>query len=99
MKALQHSATILGYTSVKPKQQEVVVSFVSGSDVFVSLPTGNGKSFCYGCLPVVFKELREKHSIVIIVSPALMKDQVKSFGRLRRTHPAFWASIYPNSNS
>ena len=48
--------------------------------MFVSLPTGYGKSVCYFPLPFVFDCLRrvEKKSIVVVVSPlvALMKDQV-----------------------
>ena len=58
--------------------------FVSGRDVFVSLPTGSGKSVCYGCLPLVFDKLRDDgdhHSIVVVVAPlsALMTDHVSSF--------------------
>ena len=34
----------LGYTELKPCQESAVKSFVSGKDVFVSLPTGYGKS-------------------------------------------------------
>ena len=52
-----------------------------GNDVFVSLPTGSGKSVCYGILPIVFDLLREKPgSVVVVVSPliSLMKDQVVS---------------------
>ena len=48
--------------------------------MFVSLPTGYGKSVCYFSLPLVFDRLRrvEKKSVVVVVSPlvALMKDQV-----------------------
>ena len=51
-------------------------------DVFVTLPTGSGKSLCYCILPVVFDALLDKtcKSIVLVVSPliALMKDQVRS---------------------
>ena len=79
--ALMKSASEMGYPSVKPQQREAILSFVSGKDVFVSLPTGYGKSLCFGCLPLIFKELRKEQCIVIVVSPliALMKDQVKSF--------------------
>ena len=36
---------------LKHKQNEAVKEFVSGRDVFVSLPTGSGKSLCYGVQP------------------------------------------------
>ena len=38
--ALQVAVTRLGFAEVKGKQKEAVVAFVSGKDVFVSLPTG-----------------------------------------------------------
>ena len=55
---------------------------MGGKDVFVALPTGYSKSFCYGCLPGVFERAKgRQNGIVLIVSPlvALMKDQVASF--------------------
>lgn len=46
----------------------------------MSLPTGYGKSLCFGLLPRMFDLMGgvEKQSVVVIVSPlvALMKDQV-----------------------
>ena len=49
--------------------------------MFVTLPTGYGKSFCFGCLPVVFRQLLCKPAIVLVVSPllALMADQVRTY--------------------
>ena len=67
---------------LKPEQRTSIFQFASGSDVFVSLPTGYGKSQCYTLLPPVFDLLRgiKEKSIVLVVSPllALMKDQVAS---------------------
>ena len=67
----------------KKRQLDVVTSFIEGNDVFVSLPTGGGKSLCFACLPLVFDNLRgvSHKSIAIIVSPlnALMQDQVTKF--------------------
>ena len=71
----------LGYSELKPMQKQVVDAFVGGRDVFVSLPTGSGKSLCYSILPSVFDTLRGcNKSIMIVVSPliALMQDQVQS---------------------
>ena len=63
--------------------------FVGGRDVFVSVPTGSGKSICYACTLLVFDKLREHdnsgttsgHCITAIVSPltALMQDQTAKF--------------------
>ena len=53
--------------------------FALGRDVFVSLPTVYGKSFCYQALPFVFDCLRKvEKPIVMAVSllVALMKDQI-----------------------
>ena len=77
----------LGYDALKEKQKEALHHFISGRDVFVSLPTGYGKSLIYGCLPRLldrFKKLPDGTSIVIVVCPlkALMMDQVKHFRSL-----------------
>ena len=55
-------------------------AFVTGSDVFLSIPTDGGKSLCYAVLPRVFDMLRGNdtpQSLVILISPALMKDQLR----------------------
>ena len=59
-----------------------MTSIVKQRDVFVSLPTGAGKSICYAILLLLFDTIRKtKGSIVNIISPllALMKDQARIF--------------------
>ena len=75
----------LGYDSINPEQELALLSFLQGHDVFVSLPTGYGKSLCYAALPGAFDKLLKRTSpgsasIVIAIPPliALMKDQVAS---------------------
>ena len=81
---IEETAALLGYQSLKEEQKKAVKAFVEGKDVFVSLPTGYGKSLCYALLPLVFDkrmEKEERRSIVMVVSPliALMKDQLAKF--------------------
>ena len=47
----------LGYEKLKELQLEVITGIVNGHDVFAVMPTGYGKSLCYGCLPRVFDTL------------------------------------------
>ena len=77
------SMSLVGVEELKKEQSQAIRSFVSGRDVFVALPPGYGKSFCYALLPLVFKHLRAAthKSIVICVSPltALMADEREKF--------------------
>ena len=84
-KAATSAAKELSYQDLKLDQMKVVEAFVKGRDVFAVLPTGYGKSLCYGCLPMVFDKLLgvpEDHKSIIVVVTQLteiMKDQVKLY--------------------
>ncbi|MGB1122115.1 MAG: DNA helicase RecQ [Flavobacteriales bacterium] len=68
-KALKH---FFGFDEFKGEQEQVVECVLAGSDAFVIMPTGGGKSLCYQ-LPALMME-----GTAIVVSPliALMKNQV-----------------------
>ena len=74
----------MGLREFKPQQMKAIECIVRGEDVFVTLPTGFGKSAIYQSLPFCASVLADKSSqvrlFVLIVSPliALMRDQVAS---------------------
>ena len=88
--AILNAVQRLGYDSPTDEQSQALRQIVLGKDVFVSLPTGSGKSLCFAALPYVFESLRKANSrdqpfhlaIVICVCPlsALMQDQVAKYG-------------------
>ena len=58
--ALRLSLQDCGISTLKDKQEEAILTFLSGQDTFVSLPTGYGKSIIFGILPLVFDRLLGK---------------------------------------
>ena len=56
--AIMEAFQELGYDRLTEDQAQAVRSFVLGSDVFVILPTGSGKSLCYASLPYIFDGLQ-----------------------------------------
>ena len=98
--ALDQAVTKMGYLDLRREQELAVKKFAMGNDVFVSLPTGSGKSVCYGILPIVFDLLRGKPgSVVVVVSPliSLMKDQVVSMKK-RGINAVYYGEADPNSD-
>jgi hypothetical protein len=45
----------------KREKLEAILTFISGKDVFVTFPTGYGKSIIYGKLPLIFDQHKGKH--------------------------------------
>ena len=54
---LKEVAIEIGFPSLKSKQNEAIVTFVLGKDIFVSLPTSYGKSVIFAMLPLVSDKL------------------------------------------
>ena len=69
---------------LKPEQLQAIVEFARSHVIFVSLPTGFGKSSIYGLLPVVIERMQkrpDRSSVTIVISPlsSLMFDQCAHF--------------------
>ena len=88
---LQQATTSLGFSRLTDEQHEAISAFLSGRDVFVSLPTGSGKSLCFALIPKAVEMLKSAlhidspfGSVMFVVSPlvSLMHDQVSRFSAL-----------------
>ena len=68
--AVHEAAATLGFM-LKKEQENVIVAFTQGHDVFLALPTGFGNNLCCCCLPYVFDKRRgfTNASIAVVMSP------------------------------
>ena len=51
-KVITESARVIGINHLKPQQVRAMDSILNGTDTFVSLPTGYGKSVIFAALPL-----------------------------------------------
>ena len=63
--AIKHAFLTLGYAVATTDQDKAVREFLQGKDVFVSLPTGEGKSLCFATLLAVFDSLNSISQTVL----------------------------------
>ncbi len=71
-------ASVYGFSSFRPGQEEILTAVLDGKDVLVVMPTGSGKSLLFQLPPIV------REGLTLVVSPliALMRDQVAQLREL-----------------
>ena len=99
----REAAKNLGYDRLKPEQERVLSEFMSGKDVFVTLPTGY-ESLCYAALAPAFhlkkfRSIELKQSIVLVCFMSLKlwienifctrSQTLTSSPKTRSTYPVF----------
>ena len=84
--AVKEECTRLGIQESKPEQWEAVQLLLEGTSMFVTLPTGYGKSAIYQVLPlctIAFLEADSPQPLVVVFSPLvfLRRDQLTKLRR------------------
>ena len=81
-KAMKDALEATGYSELRDYQRKTIEAYLSGKDVFVSAPTGAGKSLTFELAPYTFDHLFGEacNAIVFVIVPliSLMKDQVSN---------------------
>ena len=74
MVAIDSAVEAVGLEALKPLQREAIRLFTRGHDVFVSLPTGYGKSYCFVLLPLVFDRMLGRIVVYMYIAPYISND-------------------------
>ncbi|XP_072181182.1 probable ATP-dependent DNA helicase RecS [Diadema setosum] len=89
--ALDHASTLLGF-SFRSQQVQALTSFLKGHDLFLSLPTGFGKSVIFQAAPLCVDFLSDQQdghnserAVAIVVMPlkSLIADQLSRARELK----------------
>ena len=67
--SFKSTVCIIRHYEPMEKQKEVLLVFVNGNNVFVSLSTGYEKCINYEILPLVYDTLKSKKSVEVPYSP------------------------------
>ena len=70
--AIYHSLRAFGHDRLKPVQSEAVQALLHGQDVFVTVPTGYGKSLIYKVLPACAAFILERLGKVAASVPLVL---------------------------
>ncbi|KAL5499737.1 hypothetical protein EMCRGX_G011196 [Ephydatia muelleri] len=82
----------LGFVDVTEDQCYVVKQFLKGSDLFVSLPTGSGKSLCYWLLPGLCDTFRGKSTALEHTRDIEMKSRIQGVAAQMATFNFYFGS-------
>ena len=84
LEAIDKAKQVAGYSKLKEYQRNTAEAYLCNKDVFVSAPTGTGKSLTFELVPYAWEHLTSNEkSMVLVIVPlvSLMKDQVCNLAR------------------
>ena len=78
LKAMKDALEAMGYSELRDYQRKTIEAYMSGRDVFVSAPTGAGRSLTFELAPYTFNRLfgKDCNAIVLVIVPFISFAQI-----------------------
>ena len=100
-KAMKDALEATGYSELREYQRKTIEAYMSGRDVFVSAPTGGGKSLTFELAPYTFDRLfgEDCNAIVLVIVSNLNSHGIRVHRRrlLGRRARGYFKSERENS--
>ena len=79
LKAMKDALEAMGYSELRDYQRKTIEAYMLGRDVFVSAPTGAGRSLTFELAPYTFDRLfgEDCNAIVLVIVPFISFAQIK----------------------